>query len=168
MDHAVVIVGWGWEKHGDEWLPYWKVRNSWGRNWGEGGYARIIRGVNEMAIERVAVVADVALFKNGLPILPGQPRTDTPSNGSQGGAGRAAPSKTRDRTVPNEAVMKGRKSASESVSSRGSNGDRDSDANESSSATGRSEGARTDPDRRETQLPSLLRSVRAHHVEIPL
>ncbi|KAL8270953.1 hypothetical protein Esti_005108 [Eimeria stiedai] len=70
VDHAVVVVGWGWAKHGDAWLPYWKVRNSWGPKWGEDGYARVVRGVNEMAIERVAVAADVLLYEGDEAILP--------------------------------------------------------------------------------------------------
>eukprot|EP00457_Paulinella_chromatophora_P006671 gb/GEZN01006690.1/.p1 GENE.gb/GEZN01006690.1/~~gb/GEZN01006690.1/.p1 ORF type:complete len:364 (+),score=50.61 gb/GEZN01006690.1/:141-1232(+) len=45
--HAVKIVGWG-EENG---VKYWKVQNSWNPTWGEAGYFRIIKGVNECAIE---------------------------------------------------------------------------------------------------------------------
>lgn len=41
-DHAPVVVGYGT----DNGVDYWKVKNSWGRGWGEGGYFRIIRGQN--------------------------------------------------------------------------------------------------------------------------
>lgn len=39
VDHAVTIVGYG-EDHG---MKYWKIKNSWSRDWGEGGYMRLCR-----------------------------------------------------------------------------------------------------------------------------
>ena len=45
--HAVRIVGWGQE--GGE--RYWRVANSWGSEWGEKGFFRIARGVNECLVE---------------------------------------------------------------------------------------------------------------------
>lgn len=45
--HAVKILGWG----EDSGVPYWLVANSWSPHWGEKGFFRIKRGVNECGIE---------------------------------------------------------------------------------------------------------------------
>ncbi|CAD6192882.1 unnamed protein product [Caenorhabditis auriculariae] len=45
--HAVKMIGWGV----DNGTPYWLCANSWNTDWGEKGYFRIIRGVNECGIE---------------------------------------------------------------------------------------------------------------------
>ncbi|CAF3082500.1 unnamed protein product [Rotaria sp. Silwood2] len=48
-NHAVVLVGYGVDAITG--VPYWKVRNSYGTRWGEGGYFKIRRGVNMCGIE---------------------------------------------------------------------------------------------------------------------
>jgi len=49
--HSVIIVGYG-EKYGVE---YWVVRNSWGKEWGLGGYMEIIRGKNICGIANIPI-----------------------------------------------------------------------------------------------------------------
>lgn len=40
VDHAVTMVGYGQDSKGRK---YWKIKNSWSDDWGEGGYMRLCR-----------------------------------------------------------------------------------------------------------------------------
>ena len=56
--HAVKLLGWGEDEAG---RPYWLALNSWSPQWGEGGFFRFARGINECEIESMpaAGLADV-------------------------------------------------------------------------------------------------------------
>ncbi|XP_026692608.2 tubulointerstitial nephritis antigen isoform X2 [Ciona intestinalis] len=55
--HSVKIIGWGEKKSNTNSGKYWTVQNSWGTHWGEGGYFRIRKGVNECGIEEMILAA---------------------------------------------------------------------------------------------------------------
>jgi cathepsin C len=61
-NHLVMMLGWGSAEVNGTMVPYWICQNSWGPDWGESGYFRIIRGVDECAIESMANRADVVLL----------------------------------------------------------------------------------------------------------
>ena len=56
INHAVTMVGYGTASGKD----YWIVRNSWGKNWGESGYFRIVRGTGCCGINCYITTAKVS------------------------------------------------------------------------------------------------------------
>lgn len=55
VDHAVLLTGYGEEKG----QPYWRLQNSWGDDWGEDGFFRMLRGTDESGCESIVVAAEV-------------------------------------------------------------------------------------------------------------
>ncbi|KAK8687780.1 hypothetical protein V6N13_086577 [Hibiscus sabdariffa] len=58
--HAVKLIGWGTSDNEED---YWLLANQWNRGWGDDGYFKIIRGVDECGIES-DVVAGLPSTKN--------------------------------------------------------------------------------------------------------
>lgn len=57
--HSVRIVGWGETTEFGRREKYWIASNSWGREWGENGYFRILRGNNECGIENFVLAMTI-------------------------------------------------------------------------------------------------------------
>ena len=62
IDHAVLIVGYDemytWE---NEVIPYWILRNSWGTDWGEGGYFRLERDTGNLGMCEIGTTVSSAV-----------------------------------------------------------------------------------------------------------
>jgi cathepsin C len=57
IEHSTLIVGYGVDEETN--VKYWVVRNSWGTKWGEKGFFRVKRGVNEISIETMGDKLDI-------------------------------------------------------------------------------------------------------------
>ncbi|KAL3287518.1 hypothetical protein HHI36_001987 [Cryptolaemus montrouzieri] len=67
---SVRIVGWGEEYTHKGQLKYWKVANSWGTDWGEDGFFRIVRGRDESEIESFVIAAWPEIERKRYPSIP--------------------------------------------------------------------------------------------------
>jgi len=74
VDHAVLLVAYG-EEGGQS---YWTLQNSWGADWGEEGFFRMARGIDESGCESIAVTAEAveessnSVLDEFIASLPGQ------------------------------------------------------------------------------------------------
>lgn len=60
LDHGVLAVGYGSDLETQE--PYYLVKNSWGETWGEAGYVRIGRDVNQTNQWGICAIEKMASF----------------------------------------------------------------------------------------------------------
>ncbi|KAI0986296.1 hypothetical protein GJ496_008638 [Pomphorhynchus laevis] len=64
--HAIKLMGWGVTDDGEK---YWTAVNSWNNDWGENGWFRIRRGIDECGIESDITFATPAIKQLSSPIL---------------------------------------------------------------------------------------------------
>ncbi|XP_075711297.1 cathepsin J-like isoform X2 [Rhinoderma darwinii] len=58
-NHAIIAIGYGTEKDDeDEEQPYWIIKNSWGEEWGENGFAKVQRNIDKCFISKYAASFD--------------------------------------------------------------------------------------------------------------
>ncbi|CAG9854785.1 unnamed protein product [Phyllotreta striolata] len=53
LTHGVLVVGYGFDDSID--MVFWNVKNSWGENWGEQGYVKILKNTNMCGIGKKAL-----------------------------------------------------------------------------------------------------------------
>jgi hypothetical protein len=55
LDHAALAVGYGVERG----IPYWQIKNSWSKAWGDLGYIKIAQRNNNCGVTSKAVVVRI-------------------------------------------------------------------------------------------------------------
>lgn len=62
VDHSVTLVGWGYDDKLKE--KYWLLLNSWGENWGENGYFKMVKGVDHLGVESICEAGSIYYIDN--------------------------------------------------------------------------------------------------------
>lgn len=61
LDHGVLVVGYGYDMFHQ--MDYWIVKNSWGTEWGEDGYIRIQRNVDDTrGLCGIAMIPSIPIY----------------------------------------------------------------------------------------------------------
>jgi C1A family cysteine protease len=58
VEHSITLIGYG-EENG---VKYWIGMNTWGTNWGDNGFFKILRGENECAVESMGDFIDIEIL----------------------------------------------------------------------------------------------------------
>jgi hypothetical protein len=94
LDHGVLLVGFGYDDTdaaaGNATVPYWKVKNSWGGSWGEGGFIRFAKGKDQCGISQSAS-QPTGVTRMAPPPAPSDPAVATPGPAADTTAAPAAP-----------------------------------------------------------------------------
>ena len=81
IDHGVLIVGFDDNNN----PPYWIVKNSWGRSWGENGYIRVEKGTDQCLITSLPCSSQVSKGPSPPTPAPSGPSGPTPAPSSPSG-----------------------------------------------------------------------------------
>ena len=57
VNHAILIVGYGVDKESGQ--RFWRIKNDWGTDWGEGGYFKLLRGRGTCGINKYTLIAEI-------------------------------------------------------------------------------------------------------------
>jgi len=58
FQHSVTVVGTGFDEMGE----YWRIKNTWGETWGDGGYLRLFRGRGHCGVGSSYTRVDCQVF----------------------------------------------------------------------------------------------------------
>merc|ERR1711936_1275467 len=80
INHAVTVVGYGTWCQGSNCKDYWLIKNSWGDNWGDGGYVKIARGKGACGIGQNCALTECTRTGYASPAPKAPPPAPIPPN----------------------------------------------------------------------------------------